>query len=95
MPTYEYQCTKCGHKFDELQSIKDEPLTLCPNCGENALKRIMGAGAGMIFKGSGFYLTDYKKSGSSPKSGSRKTKTDTTPPKDTTPPVSSVSDKKS
>ncbi|HTP80738.1 MAG TPA: zinc ribbon domain-containing protein [Bacteroidota bacterium] len=63
MPTYEYVCKECGHTFEELESITAKPLTVCPNCGKPALKRLMAAGAGTIFKGSGFYLTDYKKSG--------------------------------
>ncbi|KAA0210303.1 MAG: zinc ribbon domain-containing protein [Ignavibacteriaceae bacterium] len=60
MPTYDYRCENCGHKMEAFQPIKDDPLTLCPNCNTNSLKRIIGAGAGLIFKGSGFYLTDYK-----------------------------------
>lgn len=59
MPTYEYECKKCGHSFEILQSIKDSPLKKCPECGENSLKKIISGGAGLIFKGSGFYLTDY------------------------------------
>lgn len=65
MPTYEYKCDKCGYVFEEFQSIKDEPLTECPQCG-GKVQRLIGPGAGLIFKGSGFYLTDYKKSNSSP-----------------------------
>ena len=60
MPTYEYVCTK-GHTFEAFQSIKDEPLTRCPKCGSPARRTISG-GMGVIFKGSGFYTTDYKKS---------------------------------
>lgn len=60
MPTYEYKCDNCEHQFDIYQSMKDEKLTKCPNCGQNTLKRLIGAGGGLIFKGSGFYLTDYK-----------------------------------
>lgn len=63
MPTYEYYCGSCGHEFEEFQSIKAEPLKVCPSCGKHSLKRKLGAGAGMLFKGTGFYLTDYKKSG--------------------------------
>lgn len=70
MPTYEYACPKCGHQFEAFQSMKDEPLKKCPSCGKPSLKRLVGTGAGLIFKGSGFYITDYKKSGSSPKSDS-------------------------
>jgi putative FmdB family regulatory protein len=61
MPTYEYACQKCGHEFEAFQSMKDEPLTKCPKCHKKALKRLVGGGAGLIFKGSGFYITDYKK----------------------------------
>ena len=61
MPTYEYECPKCGHHFEAFQSMKDEPLTKCPKCGKKGVKRLVGGGAGLIFKGSGFYITDYKK----------------------------------
>ena len=60
MPTYEYKCENCSHQFDTYQSMKDEKLTKCPVCGKNTLKRLIGSGGGLIFKGSGFYLTDYK-----------------------------------
>jgi putative FmdB family regulatory protein len=60
MPTYEYICNKCEHQFDHFQSMKDEPLKTCPVCKENTLKRLIGSGAGIIFKGSGFYCTDYR-----------------------------------
>jgi putative FmdB family regulatory protein len=60
MPTYDYKCNKCGHTFEIMQSIKDEPLKKCLKCGEDALQKLISAGAGLIFKGSGFYLTDYK-----------------------------------
>ncbi len=63
MPTYEYLCQACGHRFDVLQKITDEPLTRCPNCKRAKLKRVIGAGLGVIFKGSGFYTTDNKRSG--------------------------------
>lgn len=65
MPTYEYACSKCGHSFEAFQSMKDAPLKKCPKCQKSALKRLIGTGAGLIFKGSGFYITDYKKSGKS------------------------------
>lgn len=61
MPTYDYICNSCGHEMEAFQSMKDAPLTDCPSCGEPALRRRIGAGAGLIFKGSGFYITDYKK----------------------------------
>lgn len=60
MPTYEYKCDNCGHQFEIYQSMKDDKLTKCPVCGKEALKRLIGTGGGVIFKGSGFYLTDYK-----------------------------------
>ena len=61
MPTYEYECTKCGHTFEAFQSMKDEPLSSCPKC-RGRVRRLIGGGIGVIFKGSGFYTTDYKKS---------------------------------
>lgn len=63
MPTYEYACPKCGHQFEQFQSMRDEPLKKCPKCGKAGVKRLLGAGAGLIFKGSGFYITDYKNKG--------------------------------
>src|SRR5947207_15617430 len=66
MPIYEYQCQSCGFVFDELQSMKEEPLVKCPNCGKNELKKLIGSGSA-IFKGTGFYQTDYKKPNSSPR----------------------------
>jgi putative FmdB family regulatory protein len=60
MPTYEYACSKCGHAFEKFQSMRDEPLKKCPKCKRQSLKRLVGGGAGLIFKGSGFYITDYK-----------------------------------
>lgn len=61
MPTYDYVCTKCGHEMEVFQSMKDAPLKKCPACKKQGLKRLLGGGAGLIFKGSGFYITDYKK----------------------------------
>jgi putative FmdB family regulatory protein len=60
MPTYGYKCKKCGYTFEEFQSITADPLVKCPSCGQPSLKRLLGGGAGMIFRGSGFYQTDYK-----------------------------------
>jgi putative FmdB family regulatory protein len=60
MPTYEYTCEACGHHFDEFQSITAEPLKKCPACGKRKLRRGFGGGAAIIFKGSGFYQTDYR-----------------------------------
>ena len=72
MPTYEYECTKCGHEMEAFQSMKDAPLKKCPSCGRPALRRKVGGGAGLIFKGTGFYITDYKKSSGSKESGESK-----------------------
>src|SRR5262245_934262 len=60
MPTYDYRCDACGHEFEEFQSITASPLKKCPQCGKAKLKRLIGTGAGIIFKGSGFYETDYR-----------------------------------
>ncbi len=60
MPTYEYRCTACDHEFEQYQSITAEPLKKCPACGRARLARLLGAGGGVLFKGSGFYQTDYR-----------------------------------
>jgi putative FmdB family regulatory protein len=60
MPTYEYECTKCGHTFEAFQSMMDKPLSRCPKC-RSSLRRLINGGMGVIFKGSGFYSTDNKK----------------------------------
>src|SRR5206468_3217962 len=67
MPTYQYQCTKCDHEFEKVQAMSDESLTICPKelCGKKKwgkgrVKKLISAGAGLIFKGSGFYITDYR-----------------------------------
>ena len=62
MPTYEYECLNCGHNFEISHSMSDQPIKKCPKCEKLKLKRLIGSGAGIIFKGSGFYATDYKKS---------------------------------
>jgi putative FmdB family regulatory protein len=62
MPTYEYKCRDCGEKFDEFQKITDPPLTKCPSCG-GPVDRLITGGSGMLFKGSGFYITDYRSEG--------------------------------
>ena len=75
MPTYEYECQKCGHRFEEFQSMKDAALTKCPKC-KGKLKRLVGAGAGFLFKGSGFYTTDYARKTTTAGSGDGKTSSD-------------------
>ena len=62
MPTYEYYCNECGFEFEEFQSIASEPIHICPKCNLNSVKRKISGGSGLIFKGSGFYITDYKNS---------------------------------
>lgn len=87
MPTYEYLCLKCKKQFEFFQSMKDEPLAICPkerclqkSWGKGKVKRQLGSGAGLIFKGSGFYITDYRSS--SYKEGAKKdTKTEKPSPK--------------
>jgi putative FmdB family regulatory protein len=60
MPTYEYKCDACGYQFERFQSITADPIKRCPECGKAKVKRLIGTGAGLIFKGSGFYITDYR-----------------------------------
>ena len=60
MPTYEYQCSACDHRFEELQSFSEAPLKTCPVCKKKKLQRLIGTGAAIVFKGSGFYQTDYR-----------------------------------
>ena len=63
MPTYDYVCDACEHAFEEFQAITAKPLRKCPQCGKLKLRRLIGTGAGIIFKGSGFYETDYRSDG--------------------------------
>ena len=60
MPTYDYECAACGHKFEKFQSITSDPIKECPACHKKQAKRLIGIGAGVIFKGGGFYETDYR-----------------------------------
>ena len=60
MPTYDYVCEACQHQFELFQSIKEEPKKQCPECGKKKLRRLIGPGAAIVFKGSGFYTTDYR-----------------------------------
>src|SRR4051812_35387657 len=60
MPTYDYKCDACGHTFELFQSMKADPVRKCPKCKKSKVKRLIGTGAGLIFKGSGFYITDYR-----------------------------------
>jgi putative FmdB family regulatory protein len=76
MPTYDYRCEACGHGFELFQSIKADPVKDCPKCGADQVRRVVGAGAGFIFKGSGFYITDYTRS----KDYQEKSKSETSKP---------------
>ena len=60
MPTYEYTCESCGYEFEQFQSITSKPIRKCPKCRKASVKRLIGVGAGVIFKGPGFYATDYR-----------------------------------
>jgi len=60
MPTYEYACEACGHEFEAFQSITAKPLRSCPECKKRKVQRLISGGAGLLFKGSGFYITDYR-----------------------------------
>jgi len=99
MPTYEYKCENCGHEFERFQSINAKPLRKCPACGKNRVKRLIGLGAGVIFKGSGFYETDYrsesyKKAAKKETHGETKTADDKTPAKTAEKPRTGDKDKK-
>lgn len=78
MPTYDYVCSHCEHEFEAFQSMKDDPLRKCPACGRLKLRRRLGTGAGLIFKGSGFYETDYKRNGRPAKEAAGESSTSTT-----------------
>lgn len=88
MPTYDYKCNSCSHTFEIFQSIKDDPLKECPNC-RGELKRLIGIGVQPIFKGSGFYQTDYKNNSNNKSSVTKKEEKNVKPDK------SDKSDKKS
>ena len=76
MPTYNYKCNECENKFSVFQKMSDDSIEECPQC-EGKVRRIISGGSGMIFKGTGFYLTDYGKSGTSKKTESAPTKSTT------------------
>jgi len=84
MPTYDYKCNACKHRFELFQSMKDAPKRKCPKCAKNALERLIGTGAAILFKGSGFYETDYrsesyKKAADAEKAPAADSKTDSKP----------------
>ena len=87
MPTYAYECQECGHKFERFGGMSDPPVKRCPEC-EGEVQRLIGTGAGIIFKGSGFYATDHRNTGEKPTCGrdhtccGRQTRCDSPPCKD-------------
>ena len=85
MPTYDYVCSQCDHEWEYFQRMKAKPIRKCPRCGKLSAKRLIGAGAGIIFKGSGFYLTDYRSKSYKDGAASEKSKqTSSTAKKDST-----------
>jgi putative FmdB family regulatory protein len=99
MPTYDYRCTACGHEFELFQSMRESPKRKCPQCGKAALERLIGTGAAVLFKGSGFYQTDYrsesyKKAAEAESKSASGTGSETKPAaKDAAAPASSSTDK--
>ena len=86
MPTYEYQCDHCGYKFEEFQKMTDAPIRKCPKCKKNGkVHRLISAGAGFIFKGSGFYSTDYRSDDYKKKAKEEKSSSDTSKKSDVSP----------
>ena len=63
VPTYEYACRACGHAFERMQGISEAPVRTCPKCGKRRVQRLISSGGGLLFKGSGFYITDYRSQG--------------------------------
>lgn len=78
MPTYDYECDQCGHEFEAFHSIKAAALKKCPECGKPSLKRLIGTGGAIIFKGSGFYITDYRSEGYKKQAKAEADKTEST-----------------
>ncbi|MBI1370603.1 MAG: zinc ribbon domain-containing protein [Planctomycetes bacterium] len=77
MPTYDYRCDNCGHEVEVFQSITAKPLRKCPECGKNTFKRLIGTGAGVLFKGDGFWQTDYRSEGYKKAADAEKPKSET------------------
>ena len=83
MPTYSYACDACKHRFDAFQSIKDKPIRKCPQCGKLKVRRLITGGGGLLFKGSGFYQTDYRSKGY--QEAAKKDSPQKDPPKESSP----------
>jgi putative FmdB family regulatory protein len=90
MPTYEYRCPKCGTRFELFQKITAKPVATCPGCRARA-ERLLSGGAGLVFKGSGFYITDYKRAGQTAEGGA----SDGAPPPPEAKPAAAKPEKKS
>ncbi len=79
MPTYEYRCRSCGHEFERFQKMTDDPLRDCPNCGRPDARRRISAGGGVLFRGPGFYATDYRKPSPGEKGEKKEAKSEAKP----------------
>lgn len=93
MPLYEYRCEACGHQFEKIQRFSDDPISVCPSCGQGPVVKLLSSPA-IQFKGSGWYITDYAKKGkeaATPASTSSGTKTETPAAKSESPPASTSS----
>jgi putative FmdB family regulatory protein len=95
MPTYEYKCRACNHRFEAFQSITEDPIEKCPRCGNYSVERLISAGGGLIFKGSGFYITDYRKESYKKDAQKDKSSASTSSTSDSKKPDSKKSDAKS
>jgi putative FmdB family regulatory protein len=80
MPTYEYRCEACNHKFEAFQSMSAKPVSVCPKCKKRKVKKLISKGGGLIFKGSGFYLTDYARKSGEPATKEAAAKSESTAP---------------
>src|SRR5437870_3037853 len=96
MPNYDYRCTSCGYEQEIFQRMSEAPVTTCPNCGKETFERLVTGGAGVLFKGEGWYVTDYSKksSGGKEKDSSTAPAADKTPPSPATPPPAAKPEKK-
>ncbi len=85
MPTYEYKCKACDHRFEQFQSMTAAPIKVCPECKKRKVERLIGTGAALLFKGSGFYTTDYRSDGYKKKAEADKPASDAKPSTDSKP----------
>jgi putative FmdB family regulatory protein len=85
LPTYQYHCPHCGHEFEEFQSMTEDPIEVCPKCGDKT-HRVISGGAGFLFKGFGFYITDYRSKDYKSKADADKSSSSSSSSKPSTPP---------